>query len=44
MSSFQCKFIREGEVVQETREAENESLLIIALQDEGVIPLNIRET
>lgn len=43
MTTYQCKFIREGEVVQETRDAENESLLIIALQNEGVIPLNVRE-
>ncbi|MCH9696618.1 MAG: type II secretion system F family protein [Gammaproteobacteria bacterium] len=44
MPTYQCKFIREGEVLQETRDAENESLLIIALQNEGVIPLNIRES
>ncbi len=43
MTTYQCKFIREGEIVQETRDAENESLLIIALQNEGVIPLNVRE-
>ncbi|HFD12387.1 MAG TPA: type II secretion system F family protein, partial [Crenotrichaceae bacterium] len=44
MPTYQCKFIREGEVVQETRDAENESLLIIALQNEGVIPLNVSES
>ncbi|MEE9412663.1 MAG: type II secretion system F family protein [Methylococcales bacterium] len=44
MATFQCKFIRDGEVVEETREAENDSLLIIALQNEGVIPLKIRES
>jgi len=44
MPTYQCKFIRDGEVFQETRNAENESLLIIALQNEGVIPLNVRES
>ncbi len=44
MTTYQCKFIREGEVVEETREAENDSLLIIALQNEGVIPLKVRES
>ncbi len=44
MPTYQCKFIREGEVLQETRDAENESLLIIALQNEGVIPLTVRES
>ena len=44
MATYQCKFIRDGEVVEETREAENDSLLIIALQNEGVIPLKVRES
>ncbi|MCH9698311.1 MAG: type II secretion system F family protein [Gammaproteobacteria bacterium] len=44
MPTFQCKFIRGGEVVQETRDADNESLLILALQNEGVIPLKVRES
>ncbi len=44
MATFQCKFIRDGEVVEETREAENDSLLIIALQNEGVIPLKVHES
>jgi general secretion pathway protein F len=44
MATYQCKFIRDGEVIEETREAENDSLLILALQNEGVIPLKVRES